>query len=51
MNNIWETNFRVDLSGIGEYRYLLTKAPAASPDALFSQMKDTGLGITAFIIE
>lgn len=51
MNNIWETNFRVDLSGIGEYRYLLTKAPAASPDALFSQMKDTGIGITAFIIE
>lgn len=50
MNNIWETNFKLDLSGINEYRYILTKTEAASPEKQFERMKDFGIGITAFII-
>ena len=51
MNNIWETNFKLDLSGIGEYRYIVTKAPADEAARQFERMKDIGIGICAFIIE
>jgi len=51
MNNIWETNFRLDLSGINEYRYILTKAKADTPEKQCMRMKAYGTGIISFIIE
>ena len=51
MNNIWETNFRLDLSGINEYRYILTKAKADAPEKQCMRMKAYGTGIISFMIE
>lgn len=37
MNNLWETNFKLDLSGFGEYRYRLLLHADNDPELLFDE--------------
>ena len=37
MNNLWETNFKLDLSGFGEYRYRLLLHTDNDPELLFDE--------------
>ncbi|MGL4346065.1 MAG: hypothetical protein ACRCTE_12785 [Cellulosilyticaceae bacterium] len=49
MNNIWETNFKMDLSGITEYCYRLSLTDHQDADAAFESLKGTGFGAVAFM--
>ncbi len=40
MNNNWETNFKMDLSGFGEYAYTLWRTDPGAPDALMDRLHD-----------
>ncbi len=40
MNNTWETNFKMDLSGFGEYRYTLWLTEATEPEQAMDQLRD-----------
>lgn len=48
MNNTWETNFKMDLSGFGEFRYSLELREGPLEENL-QRLKDNDLGVTAFI--
>ena len=48
MNNMWETNFVLDLSGYGEFRYSLSLCDAVAPAECFAQMEADHLGCPAF---
>lgn len=50
MNNTWETNFRMDLSGFGEYRYTLEACEGTLEENL-QRLKENDLPTPAFIIE
>ena len=40
MNNLWETNFKMDLSGFGEYRYSLWLTPEADPEKAMDELHE-----------
>lgn len=51
MNNTWETNFKMDLSGFGEFRYALELMEGGTlPDAL-ERLADNDLGTVTFLTE
>lgn len=51
MNNTWETNFKMDLSGFCEYCYTLSLSDSTEPQKAVDEMADTTLGTLCFIIE
>lgn len=50
MNNTWETNFKMDLSGITEFCYTLDLIETTNSEESFKRMKDEGYGIMTFMI-
>lgn len=50
MNNTWETNFKMDLSGFGEFCYSLELSDATDARICAGELNDRDLGMTAFII-
>ena len=51
MNNTWETNFKMDLSGITEFCYTLNLVPTKAIKQSFEIMKDQAYGCGAFMID
>lgn len=51
MNNIWETNFKMDLSGITEYCYALNLVPTKNVKESYKAMKDESFGVVTFMID
>ena len=49
MNNTWETNFKMDLSGFGEFRYVLEAAEGMSAAAELERLKDNVREVVTFI--
>lgn len=49
MNNTWETNFKMDLSGFGEFRYVLEAAEGMSAAAELERLKDNDREVVTFI--
>ena len=50
MNNCWETNFKMDLSGFGEYCYRLEKRRGSLPENL-QALKDGDMDPAVFLCE
>ena len=50
MNNTWETNFKMDLSGFGEFVYSLELREGASLEENLQRLTENDLGAVAFII-
>lgn len=50
MNNTWETNFKMDLSGIMEFNYTLNLIKTTDIEQSFKTMKDEGYGLVTFMI-
>jgi hypothetical protein len=50
MHNTWETNFKMDLSGITEFCYTLDLIKTTDTDQSFKTMKDEGYGVVTFMI-
>lgn len=48
MNNMWETNFMLDLSGYGEFRYSLSVCNAQSPADSFALLEAENLDLPTF---
>ena len=40
MNNTWETNFKMDLSGFAEYRYTLWVTEETEPEKAMDLLRD-----------
>ena len=40
MNNTWETNFKMDLSGFGEYRYTLWLRGETDPQRAMEELRE-----------
>lgn len=51
MNNIWETNFKMDLSGITEFCYSLNMIETENVEGSFKAMKDEDYGVVTFMID
>ena len=51
MNNIWETNFKMDLSGITEFCYSLNMIETENATESFKAMKDEDYGVVTFMID
>ena len=51
MNNIWETNFKMDLSGITEFCYSLNMIETENVTESFKAMKDEDYGVVTFMID
>jgi len=51
MHNIWETNFKIDLSGIAEFCYTLCMVNTENPEQSFQKMKDERDGVITIITE
>ncbi|BCJ98990.1 glycoside hydrolase family 38 N-terminal domain-containing protein [Anaerocolumna chitinilytica] len=51
MNNTWETNFKMDLSGITEFCYTLDLMKSTNAEQSFQTMKDNGFGVVTFMID
>lgn len=49
MNNTWETNFKMDLSGFGEFRYSLELREGSLTENL-QQLQQNDMGVLAFIV-
>lgn len=49
MNNTWETNFKMDLSGFGEFCYSLEWSGSTDPKDCMEELADRDLGMVAFI--
>ncbi len=49
MNNTWETNFKMDLSGFGEFRYALEFCEGSLEENL-QKLQDNDMGMVSFII-
>ncbi|MDO4293807.1 MAG: hypothetical protein Q4C65_11350 [Eubacteriales bacterium] len=49
MNNTWETNFKMDLSGFGEFNYSLELAQNASVQDDLEELTDHDRGVVTFI--
>ncbi len=50
MNNTWETNFKMDLSGFGEFNYSLELREGAGLGKNLEKLADNDLGCIAFIV-
>lgn len=51
MNNTWETNFKMDLSGFCEYRYSLWLTDIQNPEAAMDELRERTFDPYVFIIE
>lgn len=51
MNNCWETNFKIDLSGIAEYKYSLNIFDTVDVKDAFEKIEDVSLGLLTIILE
>ncbi len=51
MNNTWETNFKMDLSGCCEFCYSVTLSDTPDPRKNLRQLEDDTEGVTAFILD
>ncbi len=51
MNNNWETNFSIDLSGITEYRYSLNLLEETEPTACYEALEERVLGAVTLMKE
>lgn len=51
MNNLWETNFKMDLSGFGEYRYSMTLAESGNVKDCFTQLEDSQFDVYTTLIQ
>lgn len=51
MNNTWETNFNIDLSGYGEFCYRLELSDKSTVEECFDEMVDKSLGTVNITIE
>lgn len=49
MNNTWETNFKMDLSGFTEYCYAIERVSGETPNASLDRLEDRDLGVVTFI--
>ncbi len=50
MNNIWETNFKMDLSGATEFCYSLTMEDGNNVDDIFNSMRNDYGRVVTFMI-
>lgn len=50
MNNTWETNFKMDLSGMTEYCFELNYYETANQNETFKKMDSDNLGMISFIL-
>ena len=50
MNNIWETNFKMDLSGACEFCYSLTMEDSQNVDEIFETMRNNYSRVVTFMI-
>ena len=48
MNNTWETNFKMDLSGFGEFSYALEMREGTLEENL-TKLSDNDMGVVTFI--
>lgn len=51
MNNIWETNFKMDLSGFGEYRYSLWLTDETDGEAAMDALREKTFDPYVLIVE
>ena len=51
MNNTWETNFKMDLSGFTEFCYSLDLIETQDIKTSFETLKDNGFGVITFITD
>ena len=51
MNNKWETNFKMDLSGFGEYRYSLWLSSESDPEKAMDELKEKTFDPYMMIVE
>lgn len=51
MNNLWETNFKMDLSGFSEFRYSLHLFEETDPEAAFLKMEEVSFHPNVIIVE
>lgn len=51
MNNVWETNFKMDLSGFYEFCYSLEISDITCSKDCFKKIEDNSFGAVAFITE
>lgn len=51
MNNIWETNFKMDLSGFGEYQYSLWLSDEQDPEQAMNQLREHTFAPHVLIVE
>lgn len=51
MNNTWETNFKMDLSGFGEFSYRLELSDNTDSSSLFNGMKQKENGAYTYIVK
>lgn len=51
MNNKWETNFKMDLSGFGEYLYSLWLSNETDPEKAMDELKEKTFDPYVMIIE
>lgn len=51
MHNTWETNFKMDLSGITEFCYTLSLIKTTDAEQSFKTMKNLGYGVVTFMID
>jgi hypothetical protein len=50
MHNTWETNFKINLSGITEFCYTLDLVKTTTAEQSFERLKDECDGVIAFMI-
>ncbi len=48
MNNTWETNFKMDLSGFGEFRYSVELQEGSLEENL-QRLRENDMGVVSFI--
>lgn len=51
MNNIWETNFKMDLSGFSEYGYSLWLTEEQNPEQAMNQLRESTFAAHVLIVE
>ena len=49
MNNTWETNFKMDLSGFGEFQYSLELAEGTTLEQDLMRLEENDMSVVAFI--
>ena len=50
MNNLWETNFKLDLSGFYEFRYTLWLSNETNPENVMSELSERSVSPTTLIV-